>query len=226
MSSQGNGTASRLERLTEMISELKEEAGLAELRAMLVEGVDPKALLEACMEAMHRVGVRFESGEYFIAALIMAGEIMRSATALLHPHFVGEQAGSSSGLIMLGTIQGDIHDLGKNLFAILLKCYGIEVIDLGVDIPAQVFVEQARKHKPDLIGISCVLTTSLENLKQAINLLNQAFPASGPPIVIGGTCINKQTAGHVGASHWAGDATAGLRICQKILQTIHRNKTT
>lgn len=226
MSSQGNGkeTASRLERLTVMISDLQEEASLAELRAMLAEGVDPKALLSACMEAMHRVGVRFESGQYFIAALIMAGEIMRGATELLRPHFTAEPDGSSSGMIMLGTIQGDIHDLGKNLFAILLKCHGIEVIDLGVDIPAKVFLEQARKHKPDLIGISCVLTTSLENLKQAIDLLNKALPASGPPIVIGGTCINEQTAGHVGASHWAGDATAGLRICQEILQSNHRNK--
>ncbi len=215
----------RLERLTVMITDLQEEASLAELRHMLDEGVDPKALLAACMEAMHRIGNRFEIGAYFIAALIMAGEIMRCATELLSPYLTAEQADYSDGRIMLGTIQGDIHDLGKNLFAILLKCHGIEVIDMGVDLPARVFLEQAQKRRPDIIGISCVLTTGVENLKQAISLLKQELPESGPPIVIGGTCIDEQIAGHVGASFWANDATAGLRICQEILRAKGRNKS-
>jgi methanogenic corrinoid protein MtbC1 len=212
---------SRLERLTVMITELQEETGLAELRTMLDEGVDPKALLAACMEAMHRIGMRFEAGSYYIAALIMAGEIMRSVTGMLSPHLTDQRAGGG-GRIMLGTIQGDIHDLGKDLFALLLKCHGIEVVDLGVDVSARVFLEQAERQKPDMIGISCVLTTSLEYLKQAIRLLTDELPASGPPVIVGGTCINPQTAGHIGASLWAGDATGGLRICREILQTADR----
>lgn len=225
MSSRGKekALASRLERLTVMITELREEAGLAELRDMLAEGVDPKALLAACMEAMHRIGMRFESGSYYIAALIMAGEIMSCATELLSPHLTDQQAGGSGGRIMLGTIQGDIHDLGKNLFALLLKCHGIEVVDLGVDVPARVFLEEAEKQKPDMIGISCVLTTSLEYLKLAIRLLTDELPVSGPPIVIGGTCINEQIAAHVGAPLWAEDATGGLRICREILQSMDRD---
>jgi methanogenic corrinoid protein MtbC1 len=213
---------SRLEHLTGMITELQEEAGLEELRTMLDEGVDPKALLAACMEAMLRIGMRFEAGSYYIAALIMAGEIMRCATGLLSPHLADQQAGGSGGRIMLGTIQGDIHDLGKDLFALLLKCHGIEVVDLGVDVPARVFLEQAEEQKPDMIGISCVLTTSLEYLKQAIRLLTDELPASGPPIIVGGTCINAQIADHIGANLWAADATGGLRICREILQTIDR----
>jgi methanogenic corrinoid protein MtbC1 len=212
----------RLERLTAMITELQEQAGLAELRAMLDQGVDPKALLAACMEAMERIGTRFENGAYFIAALIMAGEIMRQATELLSPHLAERQTGGG-GRVMLGTIQGDIHDLGKNLFTILLECHGIEVIDLGVDVPAQVFLEQAREHRPDIIGISCVLTTGLEPLKQAIALLTSQLPASGPPIVIGGTCINQDIAGHVGAPFWTNDANTGLRICRNIMKSIDRN---
>ncbi len=208
----------RLERLKGLITELQEEAGLAQLRDMLSEGVDPKLLLDACMEAMHQVGVRFQNGSYFIAALIMAGEIMRCATELLSPYFTDQVTAGGSGRILLGTIQGDIHDLGKNLFAILLKCHGIEVIDLGVDIPATVFLEQSRKLKPDIVGISCVLTTSVENLKEAIDLFQKRMPPSGPPIVIGGTCIDEQIAGYVGASYWTNDATAGLRICQEILR--------
>ncbi len=214
----------RLEHLKDMITNLQEEASLAELRKMLAEGVDPKLLLAACMEAMHRVGVRFETGSYFIAALIMAGEIMRCATELLSPHLTVQKAGGSGGRIMLGTIQGDIHDLGKNLFAILLKCHGIEVLDIGVDVSAGVFLEQAAKLQPDIIGISCVLTTSVENLKQAIDQLKQQLPEPAPPVVVGGTCIDEQIAGYVGASLWTNDATAGLRICQEILQVMGRSK--
>ena len=147
---------------------------------------------------------------------------MRCATELLSPHLTDQQTGGSGGRIMLGTIQGDIHDLGKNLFALLLKCHGIEVVDLGVDVPAKVFLEQAEKQKPDMIGISCVLTTSLEYLKQALRLLSDKLPASGPPIVVGGTCINEQIADHIGATLWANDATGGLRVCREILQTFDR----
>jgi methanogenic corrinoid protein MtbC1 len=208
----------RLERLKTMITELQEEASLSELRNMLAEGIDPKVLLACCMEAMDRIGMRFETGSYFIAALIMAGEIMRCATELLRPYLIVQEAGSSGGRIMLGTVQGDIHSLGKNLFSILLKCHGIEVIDLGVDLPARVFLEQAEKLHPDIIGISCVLTTSVESMKQAIILLKKQLPEPGPPIIIGGTCIDEQIASHVGATLWANDATTGLKICQEILE--------
>ena len=215
----------RLENLKSLIVELQEEAGLAELRNMLAEGVDPRTLLNVCMEAMHQVGVRFEAGSYFIAALIMAGEIMRCATELLSPYLTDQEVGSNGGRIMIGTIQGDIHDLGKNLFVILLKCHGIEVIDLGVDVPAVVFLEQAEKLQPDIVGISCVLTTGVENLKQTINLFKQKLPHSGPPVVIGGTCIDEQIAAHVGTSLWTNDATAGLRICQELFQAMGRNES-
>ena len=127
----------RMERLKTMITDLQEETGLAELQSMLDEGVDPRELLACCMEGMRRVGIRFETGSYFIAGLIMAGEIMRSATELLSPHLTLQQARDGGGRVMLGTIQGDIHDLGKNLFSLLLKCHGIEVIDLGVDVPPE-----------------------------------------------------------------------------------------
>lgn len=215
----------RLEHLTVMITELQEEASLSELRSMLAEGVDPKMLLACCMEAMQRIGIRFETGSYFIAALIMAGEIMRCATELLSPYLTGQQSASSGDRILLGTIQGDIHDLGKNLFADLLKCNGIEVIDLGVDVPAKVFLEQAEKWHPHIIGISCVLTTAVENLKQAISFFKQELPGPGSPIIIGGTCIDERIADHVGTTLWADDAAAGLRKCQEILQAMDRNKS-
>ncbi|MCB2191326.1 MAG: cobalamin-dependent protein [Deltaproteobacteria bacterium] len=208
----------RFERLLSMIAELQEEASLAELKKMLEEGVDPKALLDCFMEGMRRIGVEFEKGNYFIAALIMAGEIMRSAVELLSPHLAVQDMGQDEGTIILGTIQGDIHDLGKNLFALLLRCNGFEIVDLGVDVSAEEFLRKAEEIKPDVIGISCVLTTSVQNLKEAVSLLKEKLPDSQPAIVIGGTCLDERMANYVGSALWARDAAAGLKICQKIIK--------
>ncbi len=208
----------RLQRLLTMIVELREEDSMAELQGMLAEGVDSKELLACYMEGMRRIGVLFEEGAYFIAALIMAGEIMRSAMEVLRPYLAApEQEGKSAGRIILGTIQGDIHDLGKNLFALLLNCNSFEVIDLGVDVPAQVFLEKAWELKPDVIGISCVLTNSVENLKAAVELLQDQLPEPKAKIVIGGTCLDEHMAAYVGAAHWASDAVVGLKVCQQLV---------
>lgn len=215
----GNDVDVRLERLKNLIVDLEEVPSLTLLKTLLEEGVDPKTLLACCMEGMHRVGIRFETGTYFISALIMAGEIMRGATETLSPYLSVEEAEEGAGVIMLGTIQGDIHDLGKNLFALLLKCHGIGVIDIGVDVPARTFLEKATELKPDIIGISCVLTNSVEALKSAHDFLSKNLPFP-IPIIIGGTCIDERVAKHVGATYWASDAAMGLKICQDLLARI------
>lgn len=209
---------SRLKGLLTMIIELREEACLAELKKMLELGVDPKELLDCFMEGMRRIGIQFETGKYFIAALIMAGEIMRSAMELLSPYLASQDARRESGTIVMGTIQGDIHDLGKNLFALLLRCHGFNIVDLGVDVPAEKFLHKAQEIKPDLIGISCVLTTSVQNLKEAVSLLQKKLPQPQPAIIIGGTCLDERMAHYVGTVLWAGDAAAGLQICKKVMR--------
>lgn len=209
----------RLEALKTMIIELEEDNSLNALKTLLEEGVDPKTLLSCCMEGMHHVGIRFEKGVYFISALIMAGEIMRSATELLSPYLSVQQTSDGGGNVLLGTIQGDIHDLGKNLFALLLKCHGIGIIDLGVDIPGQTFLDKALEFKPDIIGISCVLTTSVDALKEAVTLLNRKLPHPQIPVIIGGTCIDERVAAYVGAPHWTADAAVGLKLVKSILDS-------
>jgi methanogenic corrinoid protein MtbC1 len=201
----------------DLIVELKEEESLSELKSMLAEGVGHKNLLACFMEGMRRIGNRFEKGTYFIAALIMAGEIMRSATEVLRP-YMGPKQPNSEGRILLGTIEGDIHDLGKNLFALLLNCHGFEVIDLGVDVPGEHFLEKARELKPDAIGISCVLTTSVGYLRDAVKLLANELPLSKNRILVGGTCLDARMAEYVGSSLWARDAVVGLKLCQEIMQ--------
>lgn len=214
----------RMQRLLEMITELQEETCLTELEMMLDEGVDPKVLQECFIEGMRRIGIQFENGTYFIAALIMAGEIMRSAMELLTPYLITVQhSGCGEGRIILGTIQGDIHDLGKNLFSLLLKCHGFEVVDLGVDIAAEVFLKKSRELKPDIIGISCVLTNSVQNLKEAVTLLQEMLPEPRPPIIIGGTCLDEHLARHIGSAIWAKDAAVGLKLCQRLLLENNRD---
>jgi len=207
-----------LERLIGLVAELKEEQCLAELTALLGQGYPAAGLLDACIEGMRRVGDLFEKGEYFIAALIMAGEIMRRATELLHPHLHRGRTVPVTGKVLVGTIQGDIHDLGKNLLILLLQSHGFEVVDLGVDVPPEAFVTRAREERPDVVGISCVLTLGVDRLKEAVAMLHAELPEARPPVVIGGACIDAQIARFVDADHWAGDAVEGVRICRGVVE--------
>jgi methanogenic corrinoid protein MtbC1 len=209
--------APRIQRLLEMIVALKEKESLAELGNMLNDGVDPKTLLACCMEGMRRIGDEFEKGTYYIAALIMAGEIMRAATELLSPYLTQLPDSDGEGTVMIGTIQGDIHDLGKNLFALLLKCHSFKIIDLGVDVSKETFLERATAMRPDIIGISCVLTNSLDTLKEAVASLKDDLPHPQVPILIGGTCLDARLARHIGPAIWAKDAAKGLTLCKKLL---------
>lgn len=218
----GNGTVPVPDpgtgRLVQLVVALREEECLAEMRRLLGEGAPPEALLDACIEGMRRVGTRFEQGEYFIAGLIMAGEIMREATELLGPHLAGGRPRPGKGSVLLGTIQGDIHDLGKNLFSLLLQAHGFQVVDLGVDVAPERFVAMAEELRPDVVGISCVLTLGLEQLKVAVELLHTRLGAPRPPVIVGGACIDEHAARFVQAEHWAVDAAEGVRIVRERLR--------
>ncbi len=215
----------RKQRLIGLIIDLKEEECLAEIKNMLTFGWDPMDLLEICIEGLQGVGRLFEQGRYFIAALIMAGEIMRRSTEILGPRFMSDGHYKAIGSILLGTIAGDIHDLGKNLFAILARCHGIKVMDLGVDVPVSAFVEQARRTKPDLVGISCVRTTAVPELKEAVTRIRLELPSPRPVIIIGGTCIDATINNHVQADYWAADAAQGVKICQRIIAVKNKSLT-
>ncbi len=208
----------QLQRLLNLITELQEEAVHDELKKLLNEGVSAHKILSCCMEGMRQIGERFESGTYFIAALIMAGEIMRSATGLLTPYLTQEETDKEKGTIMLGTVQGDIHDLGKNLFSILLRCNGFKILDLGVDVAPEIFLEEAKKLKPDIIGISCVLTSSISHLQETVTFLKEKLPDPKIPLLIGGTCVDEHVGRFVDSPFWAKDAADGLRVCQRIMQ--------
>jgi methanogenic corrinoid protein MtbC1 len=209
---------SSIEHLADMIADLKEMPALATLEKLLSEGVAPAVLLDSCMEGMRRVGKRFEEGRFFIAALIMAGEIMRGAAEMLGPHISVDEAGKTKGRIVLGTVQGDIHDLGKNLFASQLRFDGVEVADLGMDVAPEVFLANVKEQKPNMIGVSCVLTSCISGLKDTIEILHGNLGDQRPPIIIGGACVDEKVREFSKADFWASDATQGLRIYQRVFR--------
>jgi methanogenic corrinoid protein MtbC1 len=209
----------RRKRLLDLIVALDEQQCLSEIGDMLSSGWDSMDLLNCCIEGMRLIGKNFEEGRYFIAALIMAGVIMREATELIEPYLVRRNSFNTSGVMILGTIAGDIHDLGKDLFSLLVRCIGFEVLDLGVDVPPKNFLQQAAQTKPDVIGISCALTSAIPELQSAVKMLQTELPAPRPSIVIGGTCINRQICRYVRADYCALDASRGMRICRRLLKT-------
>ncbi len=212
-----NDPTARKEQLTELIAGLKEKEALQEIVRMLDSGSKPAYVMDCCIQGMRDVGKQFEKGRYFIAALIMAGEIMRRATLVLEPYLPRQAPDQAAGVILLGTILGDIHDLGKNLFALLARCEGYEVVDLGVDVAPERFLAEARKIEPDIVGISCVLSSTLPDLKKAVELLHRELPQGGAKVMIGGNYIDDHVFSHVQADHWALDAARGVQNCNSMV---------
>jgi methylmalonyl-CoA mutase cobalamin-binding domain/chain len=206
-------------RLSTLIAELDEDAVLALVRERLAAGDDPLQIIDACNTGMRVVGQKYESGEYFVSGLIMSGEIFREVVELTQPLLEKRADGQSSGLVLIGTVSGDIHDIGKNILGMLLSCYGFTVIDLGVDVPPADFAQKAIELKPDIIGLSGLITASFEKMKETVTVLRKKAVENHVtfPIVIGGGMIDEQVARYVGADHWEKDAMGGVRLCQELM---------
>jgi methanogenic corrinoid protein MtbC1 len=197
------------------ISDLQEETALALVRRRLDAGDDPLLIIEDCKEGMRQVGVRYEQHEYYLAGLIMAGEIFRQVMELLQPVVEHQISGQASGRILLGTVEGDIHDLGKNIVNMLLSCHNFVVCDLGVDVSPVAFAEQAAQVQPHLVGLSGLLTSSYDAMRETIALL-RAQGYRGPTI-IGGGQLSDEVCQYVGADHWTTDAISGVELCQRLV---------
>ncbi|MFV0437770.1 MAG: B12-binding domain-containing protein [Desulfopila sp.] len=204
--------------LVQRIADLDEQGSISSVLDLLAEGCNPQSVLESCFQGMREVGTRFEEGRYFIAALIMAGEIMHQITNILEPSLSSQQKDSTSGTLLLGTVAGDFHDLGKNLFAILARCYGIEVVDLGVNVKGSIFLQKALEIKPDIIGISCILSVCWENLEKTVKLLHKELPQPQPAIIIGGASVDRRIARYVKSDYWVRDASEGVNYCLEVMQ--------
>jgi methanogenic corrinoid protein MtbC1 len=210
------------EKLDKLVADLEEDAVLALVQKRIDAGDDPLYILNEANEGMRIVGQRYEDGEYYIAGLIMAGEIFREVVELIQPLIEERVRGKSSGRVVVGTVFGDIHDLGKNMFGLLLACHGFRVIDLGVDVPPAEFAAKVIETKPDLVGLSGLIMASFETMKETVTELraeakkhNLSFP-----IIVGGGFIDEQICNYVGADHWVPDAMAGVRLCEELMSKI------
>ena len=202
------------------VADLEEDVVLAHVANLLAGGEDPLAIIEACQQGLKLVGERYETREYYLSGLIMGGEIFRGVMEIVQPVIAETVTGSNSGMILIGTVRGDIHDIGKNNLIMLLKCYGFSVHDLGVDVPPKDFLLAAIQLKPDIIGLSGLLTSSYDAMKETIQIirLSRRPGIAAIPIIIGGNQLNDQVCNYVAADYWVKDAMPGVRLCQKIMR--------
>jgi methylmalonyl-CoA mutase cobalamin-binding domain/chain len=211
--------------LTDLVADLEEEAALVMVMQRIQAGDDPMQIIAECNAGMRLVGLRYESGDYFLSGLIMAGEIFRKVMEVVQPRMEEQGQGRVHGRVLLGTVAGDIHDIGKNIIGMLLACHGFSVVDLGVDVAPQVFGEKVAEIKPDIVGLSGLLSASHETMKKTVSTLREKARVSQVtfPIVIGGGMVDEQVCRYVDADHWAPDAMSGVRLCQDLMDGINRN---
>lgn len=204
--------------LAALLEDLDEASALSMARERLEGGEDPVSIMEACQKGMLRVGLRYEQGEYYLSGLIMAGAILREVVELLKPALEGRAVGGRAGRVLLGTVQGDIHDIGKNMVGMLLQCNGFTVHDIGVDAPPQEFLAQAAAVQPHVVGMSGLLTVAYDAMRDTIRALRESSDpsVSGVPVIIGGSLVDERVARMVGADHWANDAMTGMRLCRRL----------
>ena len=208
------------EQLAQLVANLEENAVLELVDQRILAGEDPLKIIAECNEGMREVGLRYEKGKYFVAGLIMSGEIFREVVERVQPLLEQQTDGKSSGQVLVGTVAGDIHDIGKNMFGMLLACHGFEVIDLGVDVPPDVFATKVAEAKPDVVGLSGLITASFEMMRETVTALRKEAQQHGLsfPIIIGGGMIDDQICQYVGADYWMPDAMAGVRLCEELLK--------
>ena len=200
--------------LVTALAELEEDETLEIVRARLAGGGDPLAIFEDARKAMEIVGERFASQEYFIPELVYAGEILKEISALVKPHLNAGADVSRLGKIVLGTVAGDIHDIGKDIVVFMLDVNGFEVLDLGVDVPAERFVEAIRESGSSVVALSGFLTLAFQSMKDTVAAIDDAGLRDGVRIMIGGGPVDEQVCTFTGADAFGTDAMAAVDLAK------------
>jgi 5-methyltetrahydrofolate--homocysteine methyltransferase len=198
-----------------MIADLKEKEVLALVKEKVEQGANPMSILDDARSAMEVVGKRFESGQYFIPDLMMAGEILRQISEIVKPLLAKASGPRKLGKVIIGTVAGDIHDIGKNIVTFMLDVSGYDVLDLGIDVPANVFVEKIKEFKPQVVGLSGFLTLAFDSMKKTVEAIEQAGLRERIRIMIGGGQMDEEVRKYVRADAYGKDAVAGVELCRK-----------
>jgi methylmalonyl-CoA mutase cobalamin-binding domain/chain len=203
--------------LTKLIVELKKEDVLAEVKRRAEAGEDCLQIVDACRQGMVVVGDRFQNGESFLAELLLVGELFKAVLSILEPYLDKGGSDNKNGKVILATMQGDIHDLGKNIVVNLLKANSFEVYDLGVDVAPEILVNKVKEIRPDFIGFSSLLTTTLPVMKKTVDLLVREGLRERVKIMVGGGVTTPASKEFIGADFQTLDAVEGVDFCKKVL---------
>jgi 5-methyltetrahydrofolate--homocysteine methyltransferase len=183
----------------------------------LQEGFSAESLLkEALIAAMNEVGVRFEAGDYYLPEMLISARAMKAGLKYLRPLLVAQDI-KPAGKIVIGTVKGDLHDIGKNLVAMMMEGAGFQVIDLGADVPPEKFIEAVRQNRPDLVGLSALLTTTMTQMKVTIDAIKTSGLYDQVKVIIGGAPVSQAYADLIGAHGFAPDASAAATLALRLI---------
>jgi 5-methyltetrahydrofolate--homocysteine methyltransferase len=203
------------DKLVSAIADMREEEALTLVKEMVESGVGPMAILDAAREAMGVVGQRYEEGTYFLPELMLSGEMLNQITDILKPELAKLPEIKRHGRVLIGTVKGDIHDIGKNIVGFMLDANGFEVLDLGVDVSPQKFVEAIGDFQPQVLGLSGFLALAFDTMKETIEAIEAAGVRDGIKIMIGGGQVSEQVREYTGADAYGQDAMAGVSLAKK-----------
>ena len=206
-----------MQDLVNAVAEMMEDEAMTLTKKYVEQGVPALQIIDAYKEALSIIGKRFEECTYFVPELILAGEMMKAASEIIKPLMKDGESNVQTqriGKFLLGTVEGDIHDIGKDMVHMLMDINGFEVKDLGVDVPAQRFWDEYKEFQPDIIGMSGLLTLAYESMKQVADGLNEMGVRDKVKVIIGGGQMDEQACKYVGADAFVTDAVAGINICK------------
>jgi methanogenic corrinoid protein MtbC1 len=202
-------------KLVEAMVNMKEKEAVAIAKELIDKGEDPIKVLAACKEAMDTVGKRFEKGEFFLPELVMAGEMLRQISDVVKPKMTGGVESKKLGKVIVGTVEGDIHDIGKDIVVFMLDVNGYEVIDLGIDVAPQKFVDAIKSSQAPVVGLSGFLTLAFDSMKATVDAIRKAGLRDKVKIMIGGGQIDDEVRKYTGADAYGSDAMAAVAMSKQ-----------
>lgn len=205
-----------MSNLTDLIADVNEQEAMAYVKKALAEGQDPVDILNEARKGMNIVGQRFSEGQYFIPEMMFSGDILKSVVKLLEPHLKSTQSDTKNlGKVVIGTVAGDIHDIGKDLVVFMLEVSGFEVFDLGIDVSAQSFVDKVKETGATIVGLSGFLTLAFDAMKETIDSLKTADLSNPVKVMIGGGQIDEYVQKHTGADTYGETAMDAVKIAKE-----------
>ena len=202
-------------KLVNAIAEMREQDALKLAKEMLEGGSDPVAILDAAREAMGIVGKRYEEGTYFLPELILSGVMLNQIAEMVKPKLAKGPEVKRHGKVVMGTVEGDIHDIGKDIVVFMLDVNGFEVLDLGIDVPPEKFVQAIKDFEPQVVGLSGFLNLAFDSMRDTVEAIKKAGLRDKVKIMIGGGQMSDSIRDHAGADAYGKDAMAGVSLAKQ-----------